>query len=287
NTMKQIITVFGATGECQGGSETKALIEDGTFCVRAVTRDTCKPAGKKLKEAGAEVVAADMDNKESLEAALSQAYGAFVVTNFWEHLSKDKEITQLVFQGKQVADMSKNLGLKHVIFSGEENVKKLTGGKLEVLNCDGKGEVEEFFREIGVPMTSVRIPFYFKNFLTSKPQKSKDGKTYDLGEPVIHMHILQYIGPIVLGIFKSPSDYIGKDIGLSAEKLTVEHYAAIMCKFTGKTIRVAKVRHLHSGPSDLYEGMIYRDPELTHKLNPKTKLFQQWFEENKDAYKDF
>lgn len=79
--------------------------------------------------------------------------------------------------------MCKRLGLHHVVYSGLENVNKLTGGKLEVLHFDGKGEVEEYFREISCPMTSVRLSFYYENFLTSgKPQKSKDGKSYDLGE---------------------------------------------------------------------------------------------------------
>ena len=58
-------------------------------------------------------------------------------------------------QGKVVADVAKSQGLKHVVYSGLENVKRLTNGKLEVLHFDGKGEVEEYFWSIGVPMTSI------------------------------------------------------------------------------------------------------------------------------------
>lgn len=43
-----------------------------------------------------------------------------------------------------VADVAKSQGLKHVVYSGLENVKRLTNGKLEVLHFDGKGEVEYF-----------------------------------------------------------------------------------------------------------------------------------------------
>ncbi|XP_063285086.1 nmrA-like family domain-containing protein 1 [Pelobates fuscus] len=295
--MKKIITVFGATG-AQGGSVAKALLKDGTFIVRAVTRDTSKPAALKLKEAGAEVVAADMDDKKSLEAALSKAYGAFIVTNFWEHFSKEKEIAQ----GKLIADLSKKLDLKHVVYSGLENVKKLTGDKLEVLHFDGKGEIEEYFRAIGVPMTSVRLAFYYENFLTSKPRKSADGKTYELNIPMCDVPMdgisVADLGPVVVSILKCPSEYIGKDIGLSAEKLTIEQYAAIMSKVTGKTIKDAKIS------PDQYEKLGFpgaeelanmfrfyllkpdRDEKLTHKLNPQTKTFKQWFEEKKEAYKD-
>ncbi|PIO23517.1 hypothetical protein AB205_0082030, partial [Aquarana catesbeiana] len=162
----------------QGGSVVKALLLDSSYAVRAVTRDVSKPAAVKLKEAGAEVVAADMNDEKSLKSAFSGAYGAFVVTNFFDHFSKEKEFEQ----GKRIADICKLQGLKHVVFSGLENVHKLTGGKLKVLHFDGKGEVEEYFRQIKVPMTSTRLAFYFENYLTScRPKKCPDGKTYQLG----------------------------------------------------------------------------------------------------------
>lgn len=81
-----------------------------------------------------------------------------------------------------MADVAKSQGLKHVVYSGLENVKRLTNGKLEVLHFDGKGEVEEYFWSIGVPMTSVRVAAYFENFLGPlKPVKASDGDYYTLG----------------------------------------------------------------------------------------------------------
>lgn len=60
---------------------------------------------------------------------------------------------------------------------------KLTAGKLAAGHFDGKGEVEEYFRDIGVPMTSVRLPCYFENLLSYfLPQKAADGKSFLLGE---------------------------------------------------------------------------------------------------------
>lgn len=79
----------------QGGSVARALLEDGIFKVRVVTRSPMKKAAKELKQRGAEVMKADQDDEPSLELALTGAYGAFVVTNFWEHCSKDKEIAQV------------------------------------------------------------------------------------------------------------------------------------------------------------------------------------------------
>ncbi|KAM4632263.1 nmrA-like family domain-containing protein 1 [Discoglossus pictus] len=292
------IVVFGATG-AQGGSVVKALLEDGTFSVRAVTRDPKKEAALKLSQAGADVVAANMDDVKSVEAALSGAYGAFVVTNFWEHFSKDKEIKQ----GKLIADVSKRLELKHVVYSGLENVKKLTAGKLDVLHFDGKGEVEEYFRSINVPMTSVRLPSYYENLLTFfKPQKSEDGTTYTLaipmGDVLLDGMSVADLGHMVLSILKSPSEYVGKDIGLSTEKLSVEQYAEIMSKATGKTIKDAKIlpevyeKLGFPGAEELANMFRFymlkpdRDVQLTLKLNPKAKKFQKWMHDNKEAFKD-
>lgn len=86
-------------------------------------------------------------------------------------------------QGKLLADLAKRLGLHYVVYSGLENIKKLTAGGLAAGHFDGKGEVEEYFRDIGVPMTSVRLPCYFENLLSFfLPQKAPDGKSYLLSE---------------------------------------------------------------------------------------------------------
>lgn len=56
---KKIITVFGATG-MQGGSVALTFLTDpklkSEWSVRAITRDTKKPASKNLAKLGAELV---------------------------------------------------------------------------------------------------------------------------------------------------------------------------------------------------------------------------------------
>ncbi|XP_063789096.1 nmrA-like family domain-containing protein 1 [Pseudophryne corroboree] len=172
-------SVYGFLQGSPGGSVADALLQLSKFAVRAVTWDTSKPAAAKLKKAGEKVLSTDPGNKNNLPVALTGNSGAFVVTNFWEHFSKEKEVAQ----GKVIADQCKRLGLRHVIYSGLEDVKKMMGGKLEVLHFDGKVKVEEYFRAIYCPMTSVSHSFCFENLLTNyKPQNSKDGKIYELGK---------------------------------------------------------------------------------------------------------
>lgn len=65
----------------------------------------------------------DLDDKGSVEQAIKGSYGVFLLTNYWEHFSMEKEVEQ----GKRVIDVCEALGVKHLIYSGLENVKKAIG----------------------------------------------------------------------------------------------------------------------------------------------------------------
>ncbi|XP_043916625.1 nmrA-like family domain-containing protein 1 [Protopterus annectens] len=294
----KIVVVFGATG-AQGSSVTKALLEDGTFKVRIVSRDPNKPACKDLEKLGAEVVKADLDDAELLKSAVCGAHAVFLVTNYWEHLSKEKEVQQ----GKRFADVAKQAGLQHVVFSGLENVCKLTNGKLVVEHFDGKGEVEEYFRQIDVPMTSVRLPCYFENFMSFfKPQKLPDGSGYSLALPLGDVPMdgmsVADLGPVIVSILKSPKKYIGKDIGLSSDRLTCKEYAKIISKYSGKNVIDAEMsvdeyeKQDFPGATPLagmfkfYTMNPERNIGLTRELNPRVRTFEEWVQLNKEVFKD-
>jgi uncharacterized protein YbjT (DUF2867 family) len=87
-TDKKIIAVVGATGS-QGGGLVRAILDDwnGPFAVRALTRNPDSATAKEFAARGAETVRMDLDDEASLRAAFDGAYGAFVVTNFWERLT--------------------------------------------------------------------------------------------------------------------------------------------------------------------------------------------------------
>src|SRR5512135_427239 len=96
---EEIIAVTGATG-LQGRAIARRLLADG-WKVRALTRDTNKPAARELASKGAEVVPGDMESRSQLEAAFRGAYGVFSVQNYWlPNVRYDGEIRQ----GKNVAD---------------------------------------------------------------------------------------------------------------------------------------------------------------------------------------
>ena len=109
---KKIIAVVGATG-AQGGGLVRAILDDANseFTPRALTRDVNSTKAEELATPGAEVVAADVDDPESLRKAFAGAYGAFCVTFFWAHFSPEKEMAE----AKAMAETAKHAGLQHVI----------------------------------------------------------------------------------------------------------------------------------------------------------------------------
>ena len=120
--MSKIITVFGATG-AQGGGVVRALLGQSGYTVRAVTRDPTATKAVALKEKGCEVVQASLDDGDAIRNAIKGSYGVFLVTNYWQDFDKQKEIDQ----GKRAADICKEEGVKHLIYSGLERVDKILG----------------------------------------------------------------------------------------------------------------------------------------------------------------
>src|SRR5262245_23651759 len=120
-TNQKIIAVVGATG-AQGGGMVRAILADKSkeFAARGITRHPDGDKGKALQQAGAEVVAADLDDPKSLQRAFAGAYGVFGVTNFWEHFSAEKELAQAT----NIAEAAKQAGVQHVIWSTLEDTRK-------------------------------------------------------------------------------------------------------------------------------------------------------------------
>jgi uncharacterized protein YbjT (DUF2867 family) len=198
--MSKLITVFGATGN-QGGSVIKNILADATlsqeFKIRGITRDASKPAAQDLARKGVEMVTvrikleicrfsnvtkkdqADMNSKPDLTSALEGSHTVFLVTNYWETASRDAEVTQ----GKNVTDVAKEVGVKHLIFSSLLDVTKTTNGRLShVPHFDGKAEIENYIRESGLPATFY-LPGYFMSNFAMMVRKGKDG-TLTLAYPV-------------------------------------------------------------------------------------------------------
>ena len=246
---KKIIAVIGATG-AQGGGLVRAILNDksGQFAVRALTRKVDSDKARELARLGADVVAADLDNVDSLKKAFSGAFGAFCVTNFWEHFSPDIELTQ----ARNMAEAAKAAGLKHVVWSTLEDTRARVPlsddrmptlqGKYKVPHFDAKGEADNIFRHLGVPTTFLLTSFYWDNFIHfgMGPKADQSGTlaiTFPLGDRKMPGIAAEDIGKCAFGVFKQGHEYVGKTVGIAGEHLTGERMAAVFTQTLGQEVK--------------------------------------------------
>lgn len=307
---KKIIAVTGATG-AQGGGLVRAILADpnGGFAVRALTRDVNSDNARALAAAGAEVVAADIDDLKSMKNAFTGAYGAFCVTFFWAHFSAEKEIAE----AKIMAEAAKFAGVKHVIWSSLEDTRRYLPiddnrmptlhEKYNVPHFDGKGEADEAFRSLGLPVTILLTSFYWENFIFFGlgPQRGPDGKlgiTFPMGDKKLPGIAVEDIGKCAYGIFNHP-EFIGKTVGIAGEHLTGAQMAEEFTKTLGQEV------HYNEVPADVYRGFNFpgademgnmfqfkrdfetdfcgaRDLTKSRFLNPALQTFDSWLAQNKD-----
>jgi uncharacterized protein YbjT (DUF2867 family) len=169
---KQVVAVLGGTG-LQGGGVVDALMGAGKFAVRVASRNPASDAARALAARGVEVIKADLLDPRSLRSAFEGAYGAFVVTNFWDPAQMPRE-TEI---GTAAVQAARTAGVKHLIWSTLADCEKLTGGRLKVVHFTGKARVDAAVRAAGFPRyTFVMAPMYFQNFLTMMtPQPLPNG----------------------------------------------------------------------------------------------------------------
>ncbi len=302
---KKTIAVVGATG-AQGGGMVRAILADksGAFAARAITRDPNSDKAKALREAGAEVVGADLDQPETLRKAFAGAYGAFLLTNFWEHSSPERELTQ----ARNMAQAAKGAGVQHVVWSTLEDTRKWVPleddrmptlmGKYKVPHFDAKGEADEIFRQLGVPTTFLLTAFYWDNFIYfgAGPQRGPDGTlalVFPMDDKRLPGIASEDIGKCAYGIFKRGKEFINKTVAIAGEHLTGKQLAAGVSRALGQEVRYTNV------PPEVYRSFGFpgaddlgnmfqfkrdfndyfvgvRDLELARELNPELQTFDEW-----------
>ncbi|MFV8225033.1 NmrA/HSCARG family protein [Christiangramia aquimixticola] len=309
--MKKIIAVVGGTG-AQGGGLVRAILNDpeGGFKARVLTRKADSDKAKELKDLGAEIVEADIDNKESIITAFKGAYGAYCVTNFWEHFSPDRELKQ----AKNMAEAGKEAGIQHVIWSTLEDTRKWIPldddrmptlmEKYKVPHFDAKGEADDYFSDSKIPYTLLFTSFYWDNFIHfgMGPQKGEDGEltiTLPMDNKPLPGIAAEDIGKCAYAIFKAGDTFKNKIVAIAGEHLTGKEMADTFSEVYGKKIKYNAV------PPEVYRSFDFpgaddlgnmfqfkvmfeeyfctiRDVNATRKLNPELLTFRQWLDKYKD-----
>ena len=306
----KIVAVVGATG-AQGGGLCRAILLDkgGGYKVRALTRNPGSPRARELEKLGAEIVAADVDDVESLKKAFHCVHAAFCVTFFWEHFSPEKELAH----ARNMAEAAKHARVRHVVWSTLEDTRKWVPlnddrmptlmGKYKVPHFDAKGEADLLFSGMGLPVTMLLTSFYWDNLIHfgMGPKRGTDGTlaiAFPMGDKKLPGIAAEDIGHCVYGVLRSPEAYIGKTVGIAGSHPTGAQMAASLSSALGEEVRYDDI------PPEVYRALGFpgaddlgnmfqfkrdfeqvfcgaRNLETSRRLYPGLQTFDEWLSRNK------
>jgi mono/diheme cytochrome c family protein len=245
---RPLITVFGATG-AQGGGLAAAILGDPArrFALRAVTRRPDSPPAQALAQAGAEVVAADLDDEPSVRRAMRGAHGAFCMTSSWEHHSPERELRQAHHLARAVRDA----GVRHAVWSTLEDTRDFVpagagplapaAGRFNVPCFDVKGEANHAFVASGVPMTFLYTPLRWECLAQPAlaPRRGPLGHLalrLPTGQAKLPGIAAADIGRCAYGLFGLGEDAAGKSVGIAGEHLTAAQMAEQLALALGEPV---------------------------------------------------
>jgi len=224
-----LILVTGATGQ-QGGVTIRSLHRAGHTRLRAMTRKPDGPAARELAALGIEVVRGDLDDADSLRAALTGAWGVFGVQNTWEAGVEQEEV-----QGKRLAQLAREAGVQHYVYTSVASAHRQTG----IPHFENKARVEATVRGLGFPSWSiVRAVFFMENLLSPWFKPAIDQGQLAVGiKPAtkLQMIAVKDIGEYSRLAFER-ADLRNAALDIAGDELTMPEAAAIISKAAGRPV---------------------------------------------------
>ncbi|KAL1749313.1 hypothetical protein HDZ31DRAFT_79143 [Schizophyllum fasciatum] len=256
--MSRIATVFGASG-LQGHSVVRALLKDGTFKPRAVTRDASSASAKTLADEGCEVVQADTSDEDAVKAAVTGAETVFAVTIPFASVPE-------VVQGANIIDASKEAGVRFLVFSTLPSANKLSGGKYcNVSMCEEKAQVQEYLDASGLPHASISTGSFLENLLKNHRgmppfEKTDTGyvfHTFGRADTVFPFSwIDRDLGPAVVALMTQYAALTTQDAALTTQDAAPTTPDTTPAEIEGQTFVLASGRYSADAlAAELAEGL--------------------------------
>jgi uncharacterized protein YbjT (DUF2867 family) len=231
---KPLITIVGALSK-QGRGAAQTLLRSGRYRVRALTRRVDSPEAQSLARQGAELMSVPLalGHKQDLVNAFRGSHGAFLMTPVV--IPPDTHEAEL---GKQQADAAVEAGVQHIVFSGLENVNRITNGTKYAPHFTDKAEVEEYIRTLPVRSSFILLAFFYTNLIEFYPPRV-EGDTLvfpiylpeDFRAPFVDP--LTATGPAILEIFSNPAKYAGQSLPVIGDVISPREMVDAFTRVTG------------------------------------------------------
>lgn len=229
---EKTILVTGATGK-QGGAVARHLTSEG-WHIRIITRDPKKPAAKRCRQMGMEVMLGDLNDKNSVLKAASGVYGIYSVQSLEQGVEVEAR------QGKTLADVAKNRGVRHFVYSSVGSANRNT----KIPHFESKWQVEQHIGSLKIPATIFRPVWFMDNFLMPQFRDSILKGTLSMPlkpDKTLQMIAVDNIGGFVAKAFENPDEFIGQAIDIAGDELTIPQVARKLSKVVGHDVKFVEM----------------------------------------------
>ncbi|MFC0107566.1 NmrA/HSCARG family protein [Kibdelosporangium aridum] len=228
--MDETILVLGATGK-QGGAVARELLRRGRV-VHALVRDPDRRPALALAEAGAVLVRGDMNDEESLRAAMTGITAVFSVQTFLTPGGVEAEERQ----GKAVAEAAAKAGVHHFVYTSVGGAERSTG----IPHFESKWAIEQHIQKLGLPATVLRPVMFHECFNDITPRVVNGQFMLGLAvRPDIPVQLIATsdIGLFAADAFDDPGTWIDRQIEIAGDELTGPQMAEAFERATGTPTR--------------------------------------------------
>jgi uncharacterized protein YbjT (DUF2867 family) len=250
-TSDRTILITGVTGN-QGGALAQALEGTG-FHLRGLTRTPDSQRAAALANHSIDIFKGDLDDEATLRRALAGAWGVFGVQNAAEAGVEREEA-----QGKRLATLAREAGVKHFVYTSVGSAHKQTG----IPHFDNKWRIEETVRGLRFPSHVILRPVFFMENLLAPFSLQGSTLAWALGRGTkLQMIAVDDNGWFGARAFTDAAALNRREIDLAGDVRTMPEAAEILTEALGRPIAFAQT-----------------PIEQVRQYSKDTTLMLEWFE---------
>ncbi|WP_251329409.1 NmrA/HSCARG family protein [Haloplanus pelagicus] len=226
---EKTVLVVGATGNQGGVIIDHLLAAERKFTVCGLTRTPDREAAQALADRGVDVRRGDLNDKATLRPAIDGVDAVVIVTNIWT-----AGFEESVRQGKNIADVTVEGGVRHIVFSGAGYHDQDLG----ITAFEPAGEVEQYIRSLDVPATFLRPVWFMHNLEPAFEDILNGTLALPIKEGVtLQMIDVDDVGRATARVLTDPNEFADEGFDLAGDEHTLSEMARILSEVTGTDVQ--------------------------------------------------